>query len=121
MDDSSKKEQIRIGARIRAIREEQGMTQGELSEKAHMSLPHISAIELGKVEMKLTTIMKLLEALQVSADSILRPDTPQGKIKYQEEFASILTECNPSETESLLKILREIVTVWRTQKRDQDY
>ena len=57
-----------IGSRIRAERVKQKMSQAELAEKAHLCLPQISALELGKVKMNLYTFIKLVEALQVSAD-----------------------------------------------------
>lgn len=40
----------KIGARIREVRIEKKMSQADLAEKAHMSLPHISEIELGRQE-----------------------------------------------------------------------
>ena len=68
-----------IGARIRTARLEQKMSQADLAEKAHLCLPQISEVELGKVKMNLSTFIKIVEALQVSADAILRPDTPETK------------------------------------------
>ncbi len=35
----------RIGARIRELRIQKGMSQAELAEKAHLSLPVISSLE----------------------------------------------------------------------------
>ena len=35
----------KIGARIREVRIEKKMSQADLADKAHMSLPHISEIE----------------------------------------------------------------------------
>ncbi len=118
MDDSSLKDQVLIGSRIRTIREERGMTQAELSEKAGISLPHVSDIELGKVEMRISTFRRVIEVLQVSADSILLPDLPQTKIHFQDEFAELLKDSNPRELEALLKILIEIKSVWRTDKNE---
>ena len=118
MDDSSLQIRFLIGSRIRTIREERGMTQAELSEKAGISLPHVSDIELGKVDLRITTFRRLIEVLQVSADSILLPDLPQTKLHFQEEFAELLTDSSPGELEALLRILREIKKVWRTDKNE---
>ena len=68
-----------IGERIRQIREEKGMTQAELAEKSGLSLPRISVIELGPTQMKLASFIHIVEALQTSADSLLRLDTEQGR------------------------------------------
>ena len=89
-----------IGSRIRAARTEKKMSQAELAEKAHLCLPQISEVELGKVKMNLYTFIKIVEALQVSADSILRPDTPEMKSVFQGEFAELLSDCRRNRVHS---------------------
>ncbi len=79
-----------IGSRIREVRVKKGMSQAELAVEANISLPHISDIELGKSRMMLASFVRITEALQVSADSLLRPDIPEVKNLYQSEFADIL-------------------------------
>ena len=65
-----------VGSRIRDARINRRMSQADLAAKANISLPHISNIEKGKTSMKLETFIRIIEALQVSADSLLRPDVP---------------------------------------------
>lgn len=55
MEDKSKDEYKKVGARIRKIRIQKGMTQADLSAKANIGLSHISDIELGKTKMMLAT------------------------------------------------------------------
>ncbi|WP_294852274.1 helix-turn-helix domain-containing protein [uncultured Oscillibacter sp.] len=97
-----------IGSRIREVRVKKGMSQAELAVKANISLPHISDIELGKSRMMLASFVRITEALQVSADSLLRPDIPEVKNLYQSEFADILYDCTPAEIDSILKIVKEL-------------
>ena len=61
-----------IGSRIKAVRTGKGMSQADLAVKASVSLPLISNIERGKTRMQLETFVKVAEALQVSADHLLR-------------------------------------------------
>ena len=103
-----------IGTRIREIRVMRKMSQQELATKANISLPHISDIEHGKQSMKLTTFKKIIEALQVSADEILRADVPAVNQLYQNEFARIIEDCTPGEIESLKHILLQIKRSLRT-------
>ncbi len=110
-----------IGSRIKAVRVEQKMSQAELAEKAHLCLPQISALELGKVKMNLATFIKLVEALQVSADSILRPDTPEGNSVYQSEFSELLSDCTAAEMESILKIVKELKITMHSKKDNYDF
>ncbi len=45
--------------------------------------------------MQLETFVKVAEALQVSADYLLRPDVPEVKAIYQGEFAGSLKTARP--------------------------
>ncbi len=107
-----------IGSRIREVRIKKGMSQAELAVKANISLPHISDIELGKTRMMLASFVRLTEALQVSADSLLRTDIPEVKGLYQNEFAEILSDCTPAEIDSILKIVKELKS---TMHKKEEY
>ena len=97
-----------VGSRIKAVRISRGMSQADLAVEASVSLPLISNIERGKAGMQLETFVKVAEALQVSADYLLRPDVPEVKAIYQGEFAELLEDCSASEMETILKIVREV-------------
>lgn len=107
-----------IGSRIRAVRLQKNMSQADLAVKANLSLPQISDIELGKSRMMLTSFVRIAEALQVSADSLLRPDVPEVKSIYQNEFADVLNDCTPAEIESILKIVKELKS---TMHKKEEY
>ena len=109
----------RIGSRIREVRLEKKMSQADLAEKAHISLPLVSEVELGKTKMRLETFIVIIEALQVSADSILRVDIPEVNGMYQSEFADLLSDCTPAEIDSLLKIVRELKQTLHSSKKDK--
>ena len=97
-----------VGSRIRDARINRRMSQADLAAKANISLPHISNIGIGKTSMKLETFIRIIEALQVSADSLLRPDVPEVRSLYQSEFDELLADCSPKELDSILKIVREL-------------
>lgn len=97
-----------VGSRIKAVRISRGMSQADLAVEASVSLPLIRNIERGKTGMQLETFVKVAEALQVSADYLLRPDVPEVKAIYQGEFAELLEDCSASEMETILKIVREV-------------
>lgn len=107
-----------IGSRIRAVRLQKNMSQADLAARANLSLPQISDIELGKSRMMLTSFVRIAEALQVSADSLLRPDVPEVKSIYQNEFADVLNDCTPAEIESILKIVKELKS---TMHKKEEY
>lgn len=105
-----------IGARIRAVRTSQNMSQQELSDKAGLSLPHISDVELGKTNPLLLNFVRIAEALQVSTDSLLRPDIPEVKHIYKNEAMEVFSDCTASEMEAIMKIVREVKTTLHTEK-----
>lgn len=55
-----------LGSKLRMIREEQGLTQGELAKQAGVSAGLVGQIEQGKVQPSLQTVEKIAEAVGVS-------------------------------------------------------
>lgn len=108
MENRTKEMCREIGSRIRELRVSKRMSQADLATKAHIALPSISELELGKREMKLSTFVAIAEALQVSTDLLLRPDIPEVKALYQSELNDLLTDCTPGEIESIFVIVRQI-------------
>ena len=105
-----------IGARIRDVRLQRNMSQAELAEKAFISVPHMS--ENGKTKLRLSTFVYITEALQVSADVLLRTNTPEVIGIYQGEFNDLLADCSPAEIDSIIKIVKELKTTMRMKKDD---
>ena len=62
---------IQIGQNIRQTREVAGLTQEKLAEILGIGDKHVSAIERGAVGLSLPTLMRICEALSVSADRVL--------------------------------------------------
>lgn len=120
MTEMSSSDYQKIGARIREIRIKNGMSQADLAVAAHISLPHISDIEHGKTKMLLATFVRITEALQVSADVLLRPDTPQVNSIYQSEFKEILSDLSPAEIDSILKIVKELKSTLQAKRNIDD-
>ena len=114
-------EVIEIGKRIRDIRTNKKMSQADLADKANISLSQVSDIETGKSSMRLTTFIGIVEALQVSADVLLRTDIPEVNNIYKSEFAEVLEDCTPTENESILKIVKEVKKSMHSPKLNTDY
>ena len=108
-------EVIEIGKRIRDIRTNKKMSQADLADKANISLSQVSDIET------LTTFIGIVEALQVSADVLLRTDIPEVNNIYKSEFAELLEDCTPTEIESILKIVKEVKKSMHSPKPNTDY
>lgn len=121
MTDETMFEIQQIGVRIREERQNQKMSQAKLAELSNVSLPIISSIENGKSVMLLDTFLKIISALHVSADTILRPDTPNVSLMYQRDYAEILQDCTPQECHAIINMAKQLKLTLRTQKNNDDY
>ena len=61
----------RLGANVRHAREERGWSQEELAYRAGLASVQISRIERGKREIRVTTLIKLVRALDVPPSRLL--------------------------------------------------
>ena len=108
MDERQRNECKEIGMRIRAVRIQKQMSQADVAAKASVSLSQYNDIENGKCAMRLPTFIRITEALQVSADLLIRSDNPVVNSVYKREFAEALEECTPSEIDAILRIVNEV-------------
>jgi transcriptional regulator with XRE-family HTH domain len=61
----------RFGDNVRTARKARGWTQEELAHRTKLAVPQVSRIERGVREIRLGTLVKLLKALEASADELL--------------------------------------------------
>lgn len=118
MQTSSMSSAAEIGARIREARLAQRMSQAELAEKSNISLPHISEIELGKADIRLQGFIRIIEALQVSSDSIIKANVPSVSQLLIQDYAELLSDCTPEEIQALIHITKQLKETMRTYKTD---
>jgi transcriptional regulator with XRE-family HTH domain len=62
----------KFGAIVRALREERGLTQDQLAERAGVSATYIGFIERGDNVPTLTIILQVASALKVRPSELLR-------------------------------------------------
>lgn len=60
-----------FGRNVRALREEKGWTQEELADRSGLTSVQISRVERGVREVRLTTLMRLLMALETTPGRLL--------------------------------------------------
>ena len=97
---------VQIGKRIGEIRKHRGLSQQRLSEIINKSPTYVSYIESGLKCMSLNTFVSIANALQVSADDLLK-DSIENTIKVSNhEFAAVIADCNEYEKRVLLSIVK---------------
>jgi transcriptional regulator with XRE-family HTH domain len=68
MDDAIQQ----FGENVRRARHDHGWTQEDLSARTGLAVVQISRIERGKREIRLTTLIRLLDAFGVPPDALLQ-------------------------------------------------
>lgn len=89
-------ERAALGNRIRESRIKKGHTQQELADRAEIGVVYLSEIERGIKMPSLNIFIKIIDALDVSADYILRDELSSGKEYICTEITEkllVLTPC----------------------------
>ncbi len=73
--DSRRELLSRLGERVRACRQERGLTQAELAESLDVSVAYVSLIERGLRNPPYVTLLAIANALGVSARELV-PEGP---------------------------------------------
>jgi transcriptional regulator with XRE-family HTH domain len=99
----------KVGARIRKLRLEKGLTQNELCEMIGCSNNHLSHVETAQNKVSLTLLLRLSYALEVSLDYFLL-DTPftRPEAIIDAEISKKLARCSSS---TLVAVSRMIDTL----------
>lgn len=108
-----------IGERIRQARKEQNISQTELAERANISVPYLSKIEMGKSDFGVSVLLRIAEALQVSTDKLLRPDIPETKVIAADDLAKVFEGCTPTETASIIETAKNMRKAFMEAKKDK--
>ena len=94
----------KIGQQIRRFRKAQGLSQEELAERIDVSVTHMSHIETGNTKLSLPVLVEITNALDISADDLLR-DIPSNREQALGELAAVLDSCSAQQ----LRIITDVV------------
>lgn len=98
-------EQLDIGIRIREARKKKDFTQQMLADAIGVSEIYISQLERGMKLPSLALFIQIINALDVSADYILRDAVHTGKDFVYEEVAELLDGLTPKQRRGAIDIL----------------
>lgn len=99
---------IAIGSKIKEARERAHLTQEELSEIIDISPTHMSVIERGVKTPKLDTFVKIVRALNVSADALLQGDVEHADESIMAEISVRLGRLSEKEQNRILNAIRAL-------------
>lgn len=67
---------VELGRRVRALREERGISQEKLAEKAKVHRTYVGSLERGERNVALINIVRLAHALEVDPSELVSGMTP---------------------------------------------
>jgi transcriptional regulator with XRE-family HTH domain len=101
-----------IGARMRDIRKERGLTQEQLAEISGFHFTYIGAIERGEKNITMLNLEKMSDALEVEVQELFRyADINLGqthKQKDMQDIMELLLKLSGSDIKKAKTILNEI-------------
>lgn len=94
-----------LGRRIREARRQKGYTQRALAEKADVGEVYLSEIERGLKMPSMNIFIKIVSALEVSADYVLRDELLSAKEYVFDEITEKLSSLTPKQRKTAVEIL----------------
>lgn len=98
-------EKATLGNRIREARMKKGYTQHALASEAGIGLMYLGEIERGIKMPSLSVFIKIIEALDISADYVLRDELTSGEKYIFDEMTNKLMPLSPKQRKAASEIL----------------
>ena len=105
----TKERLVPIGERIKQARKELDISQTELAERADISVPYLSKIEMGKSDFGVSVLIRISEALQISTDTIIAAD----------DLSKVLDGCTPMEKASIIETAKNMRKAFTEAKKNK--
>lgn len=102
-------EKCTLGQRIRAHRKEQNLTLEKLAEKADIGLVYLGEIERGIKMPSLNTFIRIINALNISADALIYDETKCGKDYLASELSLAMADLSPEEVAAVCNITKTAI------------
>ena len=98
-------DKIVLGRRLRESRIKRGYTQQALAKKADIGEVYLGEIERGLKMPSMNIFIKIIEALDISADYVLRDELSSGSTYIFDEITEKLKNLNPQQRKTAVDIL----------------
>ena len=99
---------IDIGLRIRNERVRQNISQQKLAEMADLSITHTSHIETGNTKVSLPSLIKIVNALNITMNDLLCDSITKAKEVFENEITRELQDCDEKEIRVIAESIRTI-------------
>ena len=96
---------LKLGLKIKEIRQSQGLTQDALAEIVSCNTSHISNIENNHTKVSLNVLLAIANALNTSIDFLLSNQYENASLALDNEILRALQPCDNEKKEKILKII----------------
>ena len=102
-------EKTDLGNRIREARIQKGYTQQVLADIAGIGLMYLGEIERGVKMPSLSVFIKIVDALDISADYVLRNELKSGERFIFDDLTEKLSPLSPKQRKAAAEILEAYI------------
>lgn len=111
--DGRKDLNVLVGANIKREREKAGFTQDQFSELLGIGSKSLSSIERGVVGVSLTTLLKICDALHISANALLYE---QAQKNDANSIALQLQRLSPEQFQIASDVITSLIKAFSLEK-----
>ena len=97
-----------LGAILRTLREEKGLTREWVAEHSDTGLRHLAAIELGQKNPSVDTLYRLIRCMGVSADQIFYAEL-SSKSSSLDEISRLAATCTEKQQKLILAFIQMLL------------
>ena len=109
-----------LGARIRERRKQRKLTLEKLAEIAGVGTVFLGEVERGTKMPSLKTFIKILNALDMSADILLRDEVNAAKPYVLNELTEKMQDLSPSQLKTVGDVLDALCNNFRRESRSSE-
>lgn len=102
----------RIGANVRKLRKQAGLTQAQLAEDIDCCPAYISRVECGVKGMSVNSLLRLADYFKVSTDSIVSGDERDARL---ENITRMLDGCS----DQMLAYVEQMIEILKSAAQEQ--
>jgi transcriptional regulator with XRE-family HTH domain len=105
----AKMDKLTLGDRIKETRKAQRLTQDQLAERLDVSVEFIGQIERGLKLPSINVFIKIIEALNVSADYLLRDSVSTGQLFGENAIGRKIEKLTPKQRIALEALIETYI------------
>lgn len=107
---SNKHDQIKneLGAILRSLREEKGLTREWVAEHSDTGLRHLAAIELGQKNPSVDTLYRIIRCIGISADRVFYSEISQEDLNLN-KISRLAATCSERQRQLIVAFIQMLL------------